>query len=585
MDMMENRGFSNAQPLDSAEVVPPPPPAQMTVSLAPGRGTPQPAAAAAPAPKPGTVHHIGFVMEIAGSGSQVSLDSARLHELMEHNDPSIAMAGQVGSQIKIRIGNTWLLASIRTQKLHSREQGVIIAAVDFLGEGDEERLTGRIYNFRRGVTRYPVPGAEVFAVSSADMKQVYAADSRAHVEIGTVFPTRDIRGSLYVDAMLGKHFALLGSTGTGKSTSAALILHRICELAPEGHIVMIDPHGEYSAAFKTNGALFDVNNLAMPYWMMNFAEHCEVFVKSQGDDKQIDSDILAKCLLQARAKNRLAESFGKLTVDAPIPYLLSDLSNIIQNEMGKLDKATAAAPFMRLKSKIEEMKADPRYNFMFSGMLVGDTMSEFLSKIFRLPSNGKPISIIDVSGVPSDITSTVVAVLSRLVFDYAIWSRNEAQRPILLVCEEAHRYIPSDRISGASAVRTILERIAKEGRKYGVSLGLITQRPSDLAEGVLSQCGTIISMRLNNDRDQAFVRAAMPEGARGFLDSIPALRNRECIICGEGVSIPIRVSLDNLEEDKRPASEDPLFSVLWQETGGEAEILERVVRRWRSQGR
>jgi uncharacterized protein len=587
MDMMENRGFSNAQPLDSAEVVPPPPPApaQMTVSLAPGRGTPQPAAAATPAPKHGTVHHIGFVMEIAGSGSQVSLDSARLHELMEHSDPSIAMAGQVGSQIKIRIGNTWLLASIRTQKLHSREQGVIIAAVDFLGEGDEERLTGRIYNFRRGVTRYPVPGAEVFAVSSADMKQVYATDNRAHVEIGTVFPTRDIRGSLYVDAMLGKHFALLGSTGTGKSTSAALILHRICELAPEGHIVMIDPHGEYSAAFKTNGALFDVNNLAMPYWMMNFAEHCEVFVKSQGDDKQIDSDILAKCLLQARAKNRLAESFGKLTVDAPIPYLLSDLSNIIQNEMGKLDKATAAAPFMRLKSKIEEMKADPRYNFMFSGMLVGDTMSEFLSKIFRLPSNGKPISIIDVSGVPSDITSTVVAVLSRLVFDYAIWSRNEAQRPILLVCEEAHRYIPSDRISGASAVRTILERIAKEGRKYGVSLGLITQRPSDLAEGVLSQCGTIISMRLNNDRDQAFVRAAMPEGARGFLDSIPALRNRECIICGEGVSIPIRVSLDNLEEDKRPASEDPLFSVLWQETGGEAEILERVVRRWRSQGR
>jgi uncharacterized protein len=584
MDMRDNQGFSNAQPVGGNETVPIP--ANATVSLAPGGAVApvvQPSASAAPTSA--NVHHIGFVMEIAGSGSQISLDAARLNELMQHSDPSIAMAGQVGSQIKIRIGGTWLLASIRTQKLHSRDQGVIVAAVDFLGEGDEERLTGRIYNFRRGVTRYPVPGAEVFAVSSADMKQVYAADSRAHVEIGTVFPTRDIRGSLYVDAMLGKHFALLGSTGTGKSTSAALILHRICDIAPEGHIVMIDPHGEYSAAFKENGALFDVNNLAMPYWMMNFAEHCEVFVTSQGDDKQIDADILARCLLQARGKNRLAESIGKLTVDAPIPYLLSDLTNIIQNEMGKLDKATATAPFMRLKSKIEEMKADPRYNFMFSGMLVGDTMADFLSKIFRLPSGGKPISIIDVSGVPSDITSTVVAVLSRLVFDYAIWSRNEPQRPILLVCEEAHRYIPSDRIAGASAVRTILERIAKEGRKYGVSLGLITQRPSDLAEGVLSQCGTIISMRLNNDRDQAFVRAAMPEGARGFLDSIPALRNRECIICGEGVSIPIRVSLDNLEENKRPASEDPLFSVLWQETGGETEILERVVRRWRSQGR
>ena len=577
MDISAHRQFPNERAGDLDQLAPT---EFATPSPAPTADVP----AGSPSPNTG-LHHIGFVMEIAGSGSQVTLDAGILTGLMSHSDPSIAMSGQVGSQIKIRVGNTWLLASIRTQKLHERDHGVIMAQVDFLGEGDEEKLTGKIYNFRRGVTRYPVPGSEVYAVSSPDLKQVYAADARAHVEIGTVFPTKDIRGALYVDAMLGKHFALLGSTGTGKSTSAALILHKICDIAPEGHIVMIDPHGEYSAAFKENGALFDVNNLAMPYWMMNFAEHCEIFVTSNGDDKQIDSDILAKCLLQARSKNRIAETIGKLTVDAPIPYLLSDLTNIIQNEMGKLDKATSSAPFMRLKSKIDELKADPRYNFMFSGMLVGDTMADFVGKIFRLPSNGKPISIIDVSGVPSDITSTVVAVLSRLVFDYAIWSRNEPQRPILLVCEEAHRYIPSDRIAKDSAVRSILERIAKEGRKYGVSLGLITQRPSDLAEGVLSQCGTIISMRLNNDRDQAFVRAAMPEGARGFLDSIPALRNRECIICGEGVSIPIRVALDNLAEEKRPASEDPLFSQLWQETGGEAEILERVVRRWRAQGR
>ena len=134
-------------------------------------------------------------------------------------------------------------------------------------------------------------------------------------------------------------------------------------------------------------------------------------------------------------------------------------------------------------------------------------------------------------------------------------------------------------------VRKILERIAKEGRKYGVSLGLITQRPSDLAEGVLSQCGTIISMRLNNDRDQAFVKAAMPEGARGFLDSIPALRNRECIICGEGVSVPIRVSFDDLEEMKRPASADPSISELWRQSGGEEEMVLRTVMRWRAQGR
>ncbi|MFS0738269.1 DUF87 domain-containing protein [Sphingomonas sp. 1P06PA] len=537
------------------------------------------------APSPLEAVEIGRLIEIAGSSSQALLDGAILQSLAGEPDPSVAMAGQVGSMIKVAVGKRWLIANVRSLRLADHDGDRILAFIDFLGEGDEERLTGRLTNFRRGVTRYPVPGSRVFPVSSPEMKQMFAADDRPHIEIGTIYPTADIRGALFVDAMLGKHFALLGSTGTGKSTSAALILHRICQLAPEGHIVMIDPHGEYSAAFKSTGEIFDVNNLAMPYWLMNFEEHCEVFISSQGAERQADCDVLAKCLLAARAKGRLGESIPKLTVDSPIPYLLSDLGNILQTEMGKMDKSGGTGPYMRLKSKLDEIKTDPRYSFMFSGMLVGDTMAAFLQKIFRLPGHGKPISIIDVSGVPSDITSVVVAVLSRMVFDYAIWSREEAQRPILLVCEEAHRYIPSDRVTTGGAVRKILERIAKEGRKYGVSLGLITQRPSDLAEGVLSQCGTIIAMRLNNERDQAYVKAAMPEGARGFLDSIPALRNRECIICGEGVAIPIRVTLDDLEPEKRPASSDPLFSDLWRQTGGEDEIVTRTIRKWRSQGR
>ena len=434
------------------------------------------------------------------------------------------------------------------------------------------------------MTRYPVPGAKIYPATTEDLKQVYASDGRSAITIGKVYPTKDIRAGLYVDAMLGKHFALLGSTGTGKSTSAALILHRICEAAPEGHIVMIDPHGEYAAAFRQTGVILDVSNLQMPYWLMNFEEHCEVLLTSAGNERQIDADILARCLLQARGKSRLAEQMGKITVDSPIPYLLSDLSTALQDAMGRLDKATNSAPYMRIKNKLDEIKSDPRYQFMFSGMLVADTMADFICKIFRMPGDGKPISIIDVSGVPSDITATVVAVLSRLVFDFAIWGREEKTRPVLLVCEEAHRYVPNEKNADGSSVGRVLSRIAKEGRKYGISLGLITQRPSDLAEGVLSQCGTIIAMRLNNDRDQAFVKAAMPEGARGFLDAIPALRNRECIICGEGVAIPIRVRFDNLEESKRPASDDPSFVELWNSSGGDEEAVERVVQRWRSQG-
>ncbi|MEC7399943.1 MAG: DUF87 domain-containing protein [Pseudomonadota bacterium] len=525
---------------------------------------------------------IGVVLEVAGAGSQIAIDTQRLTECVDDPDPSIAMTGQVGSQIKIRVGNSWLLASVRDQRQDRRAAGSIVANIDFLGEGKEEKLTGKLHGFRRGVTRYPVPGAMIYPATTQDLRQVYASDGRSSIQIGTVYPTKDIRAGLYVDALLGKHFALLGSTGTGKSTSAALILHRICQAAPEGHIVMIDPHGEYSATFRDTGQILDVSNLQMPYWIMNFEEHCEVFLTSEGSARQVDADILAKCLLAARQKSRLASQLSKITVDSPVPYLLSDLGAALQDAMGKLDKATNSAPYMRIKNKLDEIKADPRYQFMFSGMLVADTMKDFISRLFRLPGGGKPISIIDVSGVPSDVTATVVAVLSRLVFDFAIWGREEKTRPILLVCEEAHRYVPSEKNAEASSVGKILSRIAKEGRKYGVSLGLVTQRPSDLAEGVLSQCGTIIAMRLNNDRDQAFVKAAMPEGARGFLDSIPALRNRECIICGEGVAIPIRVAFDTLEEAKRPASDDPSFIELWSQAGGEEDQVERIVARWRN---
>jgi DNA helicase HerA-like ATPase len=538
--------------------------------------------AASASPGQASVPPIGRVLEIAGSGSKIWMDFERLQMLLGHADPSVAMSGQVGSQVKMLVGASWLIANVRT--LQTGNDGKIIGQIDFLGEG-QTASAGRMTNFRRGVTRYPIPGCEVLPVTTEDMRAIFAAADDPHVEIGTVYPTDDIRGTLYIDPMLSKHFAVLGSTGTGKSTSVALILHRISQSSPEGHIVMIDPHGEYSAAFKSCGELFNVDNLQLPYWLMNFEEHCEVLLTTDGAERQRDADILAKCLLAARTKSKQSEQFGKVTVDSPIPYLLTDLVQVLTAEMGKLDRAGDTTPYQRLKNKLDELRADPRYTFMFSGMLVQDSMASFIAKLFRLPSHGRPISIVDVSGVPSEVTSVVVSVLARMVFDYAIWSRTEAQRPILLVCEEAHRYVPKDESSGGQAVRKILERIAKEGRKYGVSLGLITQRPSDLAEGVLSQCGTIISMRLNNDRDQACVRAAMPEGARGFLDAIPALRNRECIVCGEGVAIPIRVRFDDLEPEKRPASSDPSFAASWRETGDEEGIIQRTVKRWRGHGK
>ncbi|HJU76642.1 MAG TPA: ATP-binding protein, partial [Sphingomicrobium sp.] len=218
------------------------------------------AKAAAPAGKPQQLPPIGKVLEIAGSGSQICLDSAALTALQANKDPAVQMSGQVGSQVKMVVGANWLIANVRTMR--ADEGGEVIANVDFLGEGTRDS-SGRMSNFRRGVTRYPIPGCDVHAVTTDDLRAVFAASDEANIEIGTVYPTDDIRGALYVDPMLSKHFAVLGSTGTGKSTSVALILHRISQLSPEGHIVMIDPHGEYSAAFKGCGELFNVDNLQL----------------------------------------------------------------------------------------------------------------------------------------------------------------------------------------------------------------------------------------------------------------------------------------------------------------------------------
>src|SRR5689334_7036194 len=278
---------------------------------------------------------MGKVVEIAGSGSLICMDGASLAALQSHEDPSVAMSGQVGSQVKMVVGNNWLIANVRTMKAGENNQ--IVAHVDFLGEGTKD-LAGKVSNFRRGVTRYPIPGSPVYPVSTDDLRAIFAASDEPHIEIGTVYPTDDIRGALYVDPMLSKHFAILGSTGTGKSTSVALILHRISQLSPEGHIVMIDPHGEYSAAFNECGELFNVDNLQLPYWLMNFEEHCEVLLTTDGAERQRDADILAKCLLAARTKSKQSEQFGKVTVDSPIPYLLTDLVGVITTEMGKLDR-------------------------------------------------------------------------------------------------------------------------------------------------------------------------------------------------------------------------------------------------------
>jgi DNA helicase HerA-like ATPase len=277
------------------------------------------------------------------------------------------------------------------------------------------------------------------------------------------------------------------------------------------------------------------------------------------------------------------ESF--VTVDTPSPYRMSSVVQRISEAMGRLDKPDNTLPYLRLMRTIEDLRQDKRYAFMFDDLTVRDSMSEVLSRILRVPVNGKPIAIFDLSAVPSEIVNVVVSLVCRLIFDFALWSDRDEAIPLLLVADEAHRYIPSDESLGFEPTRRAIARIAKEGRKYGVSLCLVTQRPSEISEAILSQCSTVFALRMSNEKDQNFVRRTLPESAAGLLNTLPTLRQQEAIVVGEGVAHPMRVRFADLDPKYRPKGDATNFPKAWQGDVHGRKFLDNIVDRWRRQSR
>jgi DNA helicase HerA-like ATPase len=404
------------------------------------------------------------------------------------------------------------------------------------------------------------------------------------VRIGTLHQDDSLPAYLVTDDLLGKHFAILGTTGSGKSCALATVLHAILGAHPFGHVVLLDPHNEYRRAFDGLAEVVTPENLQLPYWLLNFEEMVEVLCSRDDNSRSSESFILKDAIQLARRSAVENEDERRyVTVDTPLPYPLSALLHNIEAAMGQLQKAEQAKPYLRLRSRIENLRADRRYAFMFSGLSVRDTMPDILARIIRVPVNGKPLTIFDLSGVPSEIVDVVVSLLCRTLFDFAVWSERAAALPVLLICEEAHRYIPSDSGRGFDPTRRVISRIAKEGRKYGLSLGLVSQRPSELSETILSQCSTLFALRMGNQKDQDFVRRALPESAEGMLNSLPALRNQQAVVVGEGVVLPMRIRFDDLPEAKRPQSDTASFASAWQEERSEAGFVARTIDRWRRQ--
>lgn len=508
----------------------------------------------------------------AGSGSLATLIHAvRIGDLVKIRTPQ---SNAYGSVTALYINNP---TSALNEAHATLELELICEIVDAVDGGNDT-------SFQRGVSIYPSLGAEILTTTREEIGQVYARPMASNVRIGSLHQDRSLPAYLITDELLGKHFAVLGTTGSGKSCSVALILHAILSEHRNGRIVLLDPHNEYASAFEGMSEVIDPTNLNLPYWLLNFEELVEVVVGKEGSQRETEIALLKQAVLDAKRKHNAERGdTAYITADTPIPYPFGDLIRLIDEGMGKLDKPENSIPYLRVKGRLENLRADKRFNFMFAGFKVQDTMADVISHLLRIPVAGKPVTIVDLSGVPSEIVDAVVSVMCRMIFDFALWSSRPRAFPVLLVCEEAHRYVPADSASGFGPTKNAIARIAKEGRKYGVSLALVSQRPSELAPGILSQCNTIFALRMSNERDHQFVHDALPEGALGLLNVLSSLKVQECIAVGEGVRVPMRIRFDDLDAAKQPRSSSAEFSSAWQDDVEDDDFIEDTVDRWRRQ--
>ena len=520
---------------------------------------------------------LGCVLAVAGSQLTATLEA---NELTED-------AVRIGAMVKIRSAHLEVvgtIAAIEAERDSSSGRSRFI--VDLLGE-IAPSSDGQP-QFRRGVSHFPVFGTPVRAAAGADLTAVYTRPSVANVSIGTLY--HDARRSAFVvvDELLAKNFAVVGATGSGKSCAVTLILSAVLEDHPNAHVVLLDPHNEYAQAFGDRAEAVNVDNLQLPFWLLDFEEAVGVLVRGGTVQEQEAQAIILKDAI-TRARRRFStDEFGasSITVDTPVPFKASDLLRFIDEAMGRLDNPDTSAPYLRLRTRLDSLRHDRRFAFLFSDWLVTrDTLSQIVGRLLRIPVNGKPLTIIDLSGIPSEIADVVVSLICRLTFDFALWSERARMPPVLLVCEEAHRYVPAAPGVGFDAATRAITRLAREGRKYGISLGLITQLPSELSPEALSQCGTVFALRLGHYLDQRFMETALPDAARGMLAALPSMRTQEAIAFGEGVALPFRIRFDDLPPERRPRSASAEFSKAWQTDAAGLDFLDEGIRRWRRQSR
>ncbi|HHN67640.1 MAG TPA: DUF87 domain-containing protein [Thermopetrobacter sp.] len=534
------------------------------------------------------MERIGRIVAVSGGRAVIMLDPAGAMD--DNPSPEIGTLLKVDTDETVALALVSSLSSPMPEADADSHEEARIVEVEFIGELGKA-ADGALGDFRRGVSQYPGLGAVVGRASHDELEKVYACDGEAAIKVGVIHQDQSIPAMVKMNEMLGKHFAILGTTGTGKSCSVALILRRVLEGNPNAHILLLDMHHEYATAFPDLAEVISPETLNLPFWLLNFEEICEILIGDHANREE-DTEVLRELIPQARARYRHGAN-GRLSkvretadaqnigVDAPLPYRASDLIALLDTCMGKLDLKNNLAPYKRIKAKLEAVTRDPRYAFMFGSLTVNDNMAEVVGRLFRIPVAGRPITVLELGGLPSEVINVVVSVLARMAFDFGYHAGGKV--PLTFVCEEAHRYVPNDPNAGFAPTRRAISKIAKEGRKYGVSLCIITQRPSELDPTILSQCNTLFSLRLSNERDQEILRAGISDSAASLLDFMPTMGVGEAIAIGEGISLPCRIRFDRLPAEHLPRSSTAAFSEHWRSDVTDPNFLRMIISRWRQE--
>ncbi len=499
----------------------------------------------------------------------------------------------VGRMISINLGDIRTVGLVYrietpTQGWTDGDVNPINVQVELVGEVRDGEGAAPVFD--RGITVYPHIGAIAHRIRQRDLEAVYSLDGRTGVTIGHLSQDESIKARIAIDETLNRHFAVVGTTGVGKSTAVSLLLRKAIEARQDLRVLILDPHNEFSSAFPDRSIRIDTTTLDLPFWLFRLEELVEVLLRGR-DAVPEEVDLLRELVPLAKQQFRgpgqsvmlRRGSDGGVTGDTPVPYRMADVVRIIDERMGQLETKNDRPAYRALRARIEAAINDPRYRFMFGSRLIDDNIHETIARIFRVPHEGRPITCLELGGLPSEVVNSVCSVLARLAFDIAVNSQGRLK--LLVLCEEAHRYMPADHRLGFAPTRHALSRIAKEGRKYGCYLGVVTQRPGELDPTVLSQCSTVFAMRLANELDQDIIRSAIADSSASTLAFLSSMGKREAIAFGEGVATTMRMKFEHLDDALLPgAARNPADRRQEEASGSEINIA-TLVQNLRSIGR